>query len=427
MTQIFTADGTVVPVTVVQAGPCLVVQKKTADKDGYDAIQIGLVDARPDRRANRAAKGRFEKAGVAPMRTLAEVGLDKDDELKPGDKVLCDAFQVEDHVDVIGVSKGKGFAGVVAPPPLQRRRRDARLDVPPRARLDRALGVSLARLSGHALLGPARADARRPRRTSSSCRWTRRRTSSTSMARSPGRATRSSRSCARASSSKASSNGKDRQSGIGRGSSVGEIDLPAEVFEYPYRRHLVWGVVKAYLAGVRRGTHKTKVRSEVSGSGKKPFKQKGTGRARQGGGRPPIHRHGGTVHGPVPRSYATGVSVGEKKNALKAVLSQRVREQRLVVARGHATSRATSTKDLQAAVGRARHRGQGALRGRRRATRISPAPRATSALEARRSARRQRLRRPEPRHRRAVEAGAVARRRDAGRLTWNRNGSSCAP
>jgi len=114
MTQIFTSDGTVVPVTVVQAGPCLVVQKKTADKDGYDALQIGLVGARPDRRANEAAKGRFEKAGVAPMRTLMEVKADKGDELKPGDKVLCDAFAEQDHVDVIGTSKGKGFMGVVA-------------------------------------------------------------------------------------------------------------------------------------------------------------------------------------------------------------------------------------------------------------------------------------------------------------------------
>jgi large subunit ribosomal protein L3 len=113
MTQLFGDDGVVVPVTVVQAGPCLVVQKKTADKDGYEAIQIGLVESRPDRRANRAAKGRFEKAGVAPMRLLAEVRLDKGDEVKPGDKVLCDAFKAEDHVDVIGFSKGKGFAGVV--------------------------------------------------------------------------------------------------------------------------------------------------------------------------------------------------------------------------------------------------------------------------------------------------------------------------
>src|SRR5262249_14121529 len=114
MTQIFTPEGAVVPVTVVQAGPCLVVQRKTADKDGYEAFQIGLVGARPDRRANKAARGRFEKAGVAPMRTLMEVRADKGDELKPGDKVLCDVFAEKDHVDVIGTSKGKGFMGVVA-------------------------------------------------------------------------------------------------------------------------------------------------------------------------------------------------------------------------------------------------------------------------------------------------------------------------
>ena len=131
---------------------------------------------------------------------------------------------------------------------------------------------------------------------------------------------------------------------------VGEVALPEDVFAYPYRKHLVWEVVKAYLAGQRAGTHKTKVRSEVSGSGKKPFKQKGTGRARQGGGRPPIHRHGGTVHGPVPRSYAQGVSVGEKKNALKAVLSRRAAEERIVVVdKLDVTS--TKTRDLVTAVG----------------------------------------------------------------------------
>jgi large subunit ribosomal protein L3 len=113
MTQVFEADGTAVLVTVVQAGPCLVVQRKSADKDGYESIQIGLVDARPDRNANGPAKARFDKAGVAPMRTLAEVGFDAGDEWKPGDKVLCDSFQEKEHVDVIGVSKGKGFAGVV--------------------------------------------------------------------------------------------------------------------------------------------------------------------------------------------------------------------------------------------------------------------------------------------------------------------------
>lgn len=131
---------------------------------------------------------------------------------------------------------------------------------------------------------------------------------------------------------------------------VGEVDLPADVFEYPYRRHLVWEVVKAYRAGQRAGTHNTKVRSEVSGSGKKPFKQKGTGRARQGGGRPPIHRHGGTIHGPRPRSYAQGLSVGEKKNALKSVLSRRVKEERLVVV-DQLDVETHRTRDLVAAVG----------------------------------------------------------------------------
>ena len=131
---------------------------------------------------------------------------------------------------------------------------------------------------------------------------------------------------------------------------VGEVRLPDEIFDYPYRRHLVWEVVKAYRAGLRRGTAKTKVRSEVSGSGKKPFKQKGTGRARQGGSRPPIHRHGGTSHGPVPRSYAQGLSIGAKKNALKAVLSQRVREERLVVLDRLALE-SHRTRDLKAAVG----------------------------------------------------------------------------
>ena len=131
---------------------------------------------------------------------------------------------------------------------------------------------------------------------------------------------------------------------------VGEVALPAGVFDYPYRKHLVWEVVKAYLAGQRAGTHKTKVRSEVSGSGKKPFKQKGTGRARQGGSRPPILRHGGTSHGPRPRSYAQDLSVGEKKNALKAVLSRRVAEERIVVL-DKMDLASHKTRDLKAALG----------------------------------------------------------------------------
>jgi large subunit ribosomal protein L4 len=112
---------------------------------------------------------------------------------------------------------------------------------------------------------------------------------------------------------------------------VGSVDLPEEIFAYPYKEHLIHEAVRNYLAGLRQGTHKVKNRSEVSGSGKKPFRQKGTGRARQGGNRPPIHRHGGTVFGPTPRDYSYKMNAQEKKAALKSALSQRVKEGKFIV------------------------------------------------------------------------------------------------
>jgi len=115
------------------------------------------------------------------------------------------------------------------------------------------------------------------------------------------------------------------------GKKIGSAELPDEIFAYPYKEHLIHEAVRNYLAGLRQGTHKTKTRSEVSGSGKKPFRQKGTGRARQGGNRPPIHRHGGTVFGPQPRDYSYKMNTKEKKNALKAALSRRVKEGTLVL------------------------------------------------------------------------------------------------
>jgi large subunit ribosomal protein L4 len=112
---------------------------------------------------------------------------------------------------------------------------------------------------------------------------------------------------------------------------VGSAELPDDIFGYPYKEHLIHEAVRNYLAGLRQGTHKTKTRSEVSGSGKKPFRQKGMGRARQGGARPPIHRHGGTVFGPQPRDYSYKMNTKEKKAALKSALSRRVKEGTLVI------------------------------------------------------------------------------------------------
>jgi large subunit ribosomal protein L4 len=112
---------------------------------------------------------------------------------------------------------------------------------------------------------------------------------------------------------------------------VRELEVPAALAGYPYKEHLIHTVVEAYLAGQRAGTHKTKVRSEVAGSGRKLWKQKGTGRARVGSVRSPLWRHGGTVHGPVPRDYEKGVSSAEKKNALRSALSRKLRDEQVLV------------------------------------------------------------------------------------------------
>jgi large subunit ribosomal protein L4 len=112
---------------------------------------------------------------------------------------------------------------------------------------------------------------------------------------------------------------------------VRDLEVPESVFGYPYNEHLIHLVVEAIRAAQRRGTHKTKNRKDVSGGGKKPWRQKGTGRARVGSNRSPLWRTGGTVHGPQPRSYEKGVTAREKKNALKSALSRALAEERLLV------------------------------------------------------------------------------------------------
>jgi len=112
MTQIFVEDGTAIPVTVIKAGPCLVVQRKTAKADGYEAVQIGLVEERPAK-VKKPAAGHFKKAGVAPVRRVEEFGLTAGEELNAGDEVKASIFQEKEWVDVVGTSKGKGYQGVM--------------------------------------------------------------------------------------------------------------------------------------------------------------------------------------------------------------------------------------------------------------------------------------------------------------------------
>ncbi len=114
MTQIFREDGAVVPATVIQAGPCVVVQKKAASREAYDAVQLGLVEFVKPSRVNKPLEGHFKKAGVEPCRVLREFHQVAGAETKVGDRFTVESvFKVSDKVDVVGVSKGRGWAGFV--------------------------------------------------------------------------------------------------------------------------------------------------------------------------------------------------------------------------------------------------------------------------------------------------------------------------
>jgi large subunit ribosomal protein L3 len=112
MTQIFKEDGEVVPVTVIEAGPLFVVQKKTVEKDGYNAIQVGFGEVK-ERRLTKPLKGHFEKANVAYRKFLREFHVENPDEFEIGQEIKVDVFAEGDMVDVTGTSKGKGTAGVI--------------------------------------------------------------------------------------------------------------------------------------------------------------------------------------------------------------------------------------------------------------------------------------------------------------------------
>lgn len=112
MTQIFDAAGKVVPVTVIEAGPCPVVQKKTVETDGYEAVQVGFGEKK-EKHSNKPEMGHYKKSGVSVRKVLKEFRLDDISSLNLGDEIKCDVFAEGDKVDVTGTSKGKGYAGVI--------------------------------------------------------------------------------------------------------------------------------------------------------------------------------------------------------------------------------------------------------------------------------------------------------------------------
>ena len=112
MTQVFTENGALVPVTVLEAGPCVVIQKKTMENDGYEAIQVGFKDAKA-KKVNKPAKGHFDKAGVAAKKYLKEFRLEDTSAYEVGAEIKADVFAAGDKIDVSAVSKGKGFQGAI--------------------------------------------------------------------------------------------------------------------------------------------------------------------------------------------------------------------------------------------------------------------------------------------------------------------------
>jgi large subunit ribosomal protein L4 len=131
---------------------------------------------------------------------------------------------------------------------------------------------------------------------------------------------------------------------------VRSLELDESIFGYPLKEHLIYEAVCAYRDGGRAGTHKTKNRVEVSGGTKKLWKQKHTGRARMGDNRSPLWRHGGTIHGPVPRDYSWSFPRKMRKNALKSALSQKLRDGKLVCLEGFDLP-SHKTRELESALG----------------------------------------------------------------------------
>ena len=311
MTQVFQDDGSVARVTVLEAGPCPVTAVRTVERDGYDAVQLAFGQTK-EKHLSKPELGHLKKADAAPMRHLVEF-RDEAADLQLGQSVTVDSFQVGGRVKIAGVSKGKGFQGTVkrhnfkrgpvshgshnvrAPGSIGASADPAR--VRPGIRGPGQMGNKRATQPGLEIVAVDATEepSARARVGPRAARWRR------------GGAWRClTRPC---SARRLAQTHHRRQSSRTR--------LSALAFHGP----LVHQSVRAEQAARRRGTAATKTRGMVSGGGAKPWRQKGTGRARAGSSRSPIWTGGGVVFGPQPRSYTFKVNRKEQRAALRSALS----------------------------------------------------------------------------------------------------------
>jgi 50S ribosomal protein uL3/50S ribosomal protein L4 len=347
MTQVFDANNKMIPVTVVSVESCVVTSIRTPEKDGYSAVQLGFGAIDP-KKVSKPLAGHYAKSGVTPRRSVAELRTLSAAEYTVGQEIGASTFAPGDIVDATGTSTGKGTAGVM-------------------------------KRHGFGGLGSSHGVDRKHRMPGS-----------IGACSTPGRVFKGMRMMGRMGNEKITTQnltvqGVDIERNLllikgsvpgtdgglqegncrnckgwyvtmaltlevknAEGKKVGSVDLPADLFDAQTNIPLIHQVVTAQLAAARQGTQKAKNRGETSGSGKKPFKQKGTGRARQGSIRAPLQRGGGAAHAVRPRSYFQRTPKKMIAAALTGVLSDRQRNERIHVL--DSVTAAPSTKAALAAV-----------------------------------------------------------------------------
>ena len=310
MTSVYSAEGKNIPCTVIEAGPCVVTQIKTLEKDAYEAVQIAY-DDKSEKHTSSSLLGHFKKAGTTPKRKMAEF---KDmPEVNLGDTLTVDIFSEEDWVDVTGISKGRGFQGVVKRHGFggvggqthgqhNRQRKPGSLGassypsrVFPGKRLPGRMGGEQVKVLNLKVLKVIREQSDpRQRVDSGSKRFlfnNREVVMELAVLNTEGKET-------------------------GR-----KVVLADSVFGVEANDHAIYLDVKQYLADQRQGTHKSKQRNEVAGSTRKLKRQKGTGGARCGSIKSPLFPGGGRIFGPVPRDYSFKLNKKLKQLARRSALT----------------------------------------------------------------------------------------------------------
>ena len=344
MTQIFDEQGKVIPVTVIEAGPCTVVQVKTVENDGYQAIQLGFGEVK-EHKVTKPVKGHYTKVNLTPKKHLREFRVDSLENVKVGDELKADIFAAGDKLDIQGTSKGKGFQGVI------KRHGQSRGPMGHGSMYHRRPGsMGPTSTPGRVFKGKKLPGHMGNQTITIQNLEVIKVDLDKNVILVKGSVPGAKGAILKLKTSVKSKVRRERQMPKVdvydvEGKKVKTLELKEEVFGLTPNEAVVHSVLVNYLANQRQGTQSTKTRAEVSGGGRKPWRQKGTGRARQGSIRAPHWVGGGIALGPKPRSYNYTVNKKEKRLAIKSLLSSKVLENALTVV-DHLELKEIKTKEM---------------------------------------------------------------------------------